>query len=101
MHMPHQPTETGPDRYRGSVRPSPTSFVGFSGIRAVPVHVQYMMTPAATIALRRASHQRWYVPKMKQPPVVSAATAGTKLEPGKRWQSCGRASTVLDTMVSR
>ena len=40
INTAHQPTEEAPDTYSGNLRPSPTSFSGFSGICAVPVQSQ-------------------------------------------------------------
>jgi hypothetical protein len=42
------------------------------------------MTTTATARLAMARRHQWKVPKMKKPPIVKAATAGTKLGPGRR-----------------
>jgi hypothetical protein len=59
------------------------------------------MTPMETTRLTSAIGQRWYVPMMKKPPSVNAATSGVKLGPGRRWHCSGRASITDVINVSR
>ena len=59
INIAHHPTDCGPDWYRRSCRPRPTSFLGFSGMTAVPVHSQARMQASAAAALANVSIHQW------------------------------------------
>ena len=101
MNMAHQPTEREPDTYNGNTTPEPTSFAGFSGILAVPVHNQATITAIAHRPLIPAATYIWKTGNTKAPPVNKAAHNVRKVGPGTRRHCSGSASETDVTRVSR